>query len=83
MITDFARWVQHILQSVADGMVRRFREEPVLTLALVQAAAAVAVGFGLEWSGEQVALFVSFMAALLGWFARSEVTPNGNVPEEV
>lgn len=67
-ITDFLRWIQSMLQ-----------QEPVLTLAVVQAGIAMAVGFGLGWTGEQVALTVSFMAALLGWIARSEVTPNVNV----
>ena len=70
ILTNTLRWVQDMLQ-----------HEPVLTLAVVQSAAAMLVGFGLEWSGEQVALFVGFMAALLGWLARSEVTPNVNVPE--
>jgi hypothetical protein len=65
---DALRWVQSMLQ-----------QEPVLTLAVVQAGVACAVGFGLNWSGEQVALFVSFMAAILGWIARSEVTPNVRV----
>ena len=68
LIRDFLAWIQSMLQS-----------EPVLTLAVVQAGIAMAVGFGLGWSGEQVALTVSFMAALLGWIARSEVTPNVRV----
>lgn len=49
--------------------------EPVLWLALVQAGIALAVGFGLEWSGEQVSLVMAFTAALLGFIARSQVTP--------
>jgi len=49
--------------------------EPVLTLAVVQAGIAMLVGFGLNWSGEQVALTTTFMAALLGWVARRQVMP--------
>lgn len=64
IIIDALKWVQSMLQG-----------EPVLTLAVVQAGIAMAVGFGLEWSGEQVALTVSFFAALLGWVARTQVTP--------
>lgn len=68
IIRDALRWVQSM-----------FQQEPVLTLQVVQAGVACAVGFGLNWSGEQVALFVTFMAAVLGWLARSEVTPNVKV----
>jgi hypothetical protein len=64
IITDFFKWIQSMLQG-----------EPVLTLAVVQAGIAMAVGFGLNWSGEQVALTVSFFAALLGWIARTQVSP--------
>ena len=64
MMRDALRWLQDMLQ-----------HEPVLTLAVIQAGVACAVGIGLGWSGEQVALFVTFMAAILGWIARSQVTP--------
>ena len=64
LLTAAARWVQAMLQ-----------EEPVLTLAVVQSGVAMLVGFGLAWSGEQVGLVVGFSAAVLGWIARSQVTP--------
>ena len=64
MIGEGLRWVQSMLQG-----------EPVLTLAVVQAGIAMLVGFGLNWSGEQVALTTTFMAALLGWIARRRVMP--------
>lgn len=51
------------------------RDEPVLILALVQASIALAVGFGLDWTTEQVALVVAFSAAVLGVIARQRVTP--------
>jgi hypothetical protein len=37
------------------------------------------VGFGLAWTGERVGLVVGFSAAVLGWVARSQVTPNTKV----
>lgn len=52
-----------------------FGREPVLILGLVQAAIALAVGFGLNWSGPQVALIMAFAAATLSVIARSKVTP--------
>lgn len=58
-----------------DAITDRIKHEPVLTLALIQAAVAMAVGFGLGWTGEQVALVTAFAAALLGFIARSRVTP--------
>ena len=68
LITAGARWVQSMLQ-----------EEPVLTLAVVQSGVAMLVGFGLAWTGEQVGLVVGFSAAVLGWIARSQVTPSSQV----
>jgi hypothetical protein len=64
VLRDFAVWVQDILRS-----------EPVLLLALVQATLGMLVGFGLGWTGEQVALVTAFAAAVLGVIARQRVTP--------
>ena len=58
-----------------NAIIDRIKNEPVLTLALVQAGVAMAVGFGLAWTGEQVALVTAFSAAVLGWIARSRVSP--------
>jgi len=49
--------------------------EPVLILGLIQAGIALAVGFGLGWSAEQVALMVAFTSAILSVVARQKVTP--------
>jgi hypothetical protein len=68
LLTAAARWVQTML-----------REEPVLTLAVVQSGVAMLVGFGLAWTGGQGGLVVGFSAAVLGWFARSQVAPNSRV----
>ena len=58
-------------------MLERVQQEPALTLAMVQAAVALAVGFGLPVTPEQVALIVAFTAAVLGWVTRTQVTPAG------
>ena len=63
------------LKSVLGGAWARVKDEPVMTLAIVQAALAVAVSFGLGWSGEQVGGVVALSAATLGWIARRQVTP--------
>jgi hypothetical protein len=63
------------MEGIFAGIVDRIKGEPVLTLGLVQAVVAMAVGFGLGWTGEQVALVTAFAAAVLGWIARSRVSP--------
>lgn len=63
------------LQTIAAGAWARITGEPVLTLGLVQAGILLAVGFGLGWTPEQVALVGAFTAAFLSWIARSRVTP--------
>lgn len=49
--------------------------EPALILGLVGAGIALAVGFGLNWTGQQVALSMAFTAAVLGVIVRQVVTP--------
>lgn len=53
--------------------------EPALILAAVQAALALAVGFGLEVTAEQVALILAFTAAVLGLITRQQVTPTAKL----
>lgn len=64
-----------ILKTIWDGVWGRITGEPVMTLAIIQMALALAVSFGLQWTGEQVGAVVAFSAAVLGWVARSKVTP--------
>lgn len=52
-----------------------FGREPALILGLVQAALALAVGFGLHLSTEQMGLLMAFSAALLAVITRQNVTP--------
>jgi len=63
------------LRDIWAGIWSRITGEPVLTLAIVQMALALAVSFGLGWTGEQVGAVVAFTAAMLGWVARRQVTP--------
>lgn len=52
-----------------------FNREPALILATVGAIIALAVGFGLDWTGEQVALTMAAVQAFLGLVVRQKVTP--------
>lgn len=58
-----------------------WNREPALILGLVQAAIALAVGFGLRLSAEQISLLMAFTAALLAFVTRSRVTPVNKPPE--
>jgi hypothetical protein len=72
---DFLGWIQRGLQGLGEAVSLRVREEPVLTVALCRAAVTMLVGFGLGWTGEQVALMVAFVEAVTAWVARRQVTP--------
>ncbi len=61
--------------SILESIWERITDEPAFTLALVQAALSLAVGFGLNLTTEQMALLLAFTASLLGWITRSQVTP--------
>lgn len=49
--------------------------EPAMVLAVLQAGLALAIGFGLNLTGEQVSLLLAFSAAVLGLVTRSQVMP--------
>lgn len=51
-----------------------FNREPAVILGLVQSALALAIGFGLNLSTEQVGLILAFSAAVLAFVTRSQVT---------
>lgn len=52
-----------------------FNREPVVILALVNALIALGIGFGLNVTGEQTALVMTFSSAVLAFIGRSQVTP--------
>ena len=49
--------------------------EPAFTLGVVNAGAALAVGFGLHISTHQVGLLNAFVAAVLSLVTRAKVSP--------
>lgn len=53
--------------------------EPALILAAAQALLALAVGFGLQITTEQMGLIMAATAAVLGVITRQQVTPTGKV----
>lgn len=67
-------WLQRVLQGLGNAIIVRVREEPVITVGLFRAAITVGVGFGLSWTGEQVALMVTFIEAVTAFISRREVT---------
>ena len=64
VIADLLAWLQGGLQGLGEAVSLRVREEPVLTVGLFRAAVTMLVGFGLGWTGEQVALMVAFIEAV-------------------
>jgi hypothetical protein len=63
------------------NMNLNMKTEPALVLALVQAAIALLVSFGLELSSQQVGSIVAFTAAALAVFLRRHVSPVAPAPE--
>ena len=55
--------------------------EPALTVGLVNARIAAAVGFGLDLPAEQVGLINAAVIAVLSFLTRQQVTANANVVE--
>lgn len=60
------------VQTGAGGWLSR---EPVAVQAVIQAAIAMAMGFGFDISPEQMGLILMFTAAVLGLITRQQVTP--------
>ena len=58
-----------------EGIRSFLRGEPVAVAAVVSAAITLAVAFGMDVSGEQVAAISAVLTAVSGLFARSAVSP--------
>lgn len=56
-------------------MTTLWGREPAVIIGLVQAAIALAVGFGLDLTTEQTAAILAFTAAVLAVVTRSQVSP--------
>lgn len=59
-----------------------FDREPALVMAAIQAVLALAVGFGLSISPEQIALILAAVAAIVGVVVRSQVTPVSQIAQD-
>ncbi len=57
--------------------------EPAALLGLIQAGLALAIGFGLALTGEQVALTMAFSAAAVAVITRQAVTPTSDPRLEI
>ena len=55
-----------------------FGREPALWLGAIQACLALAVGFGLNLTPEQMSLILAASAAIFSVITRSQVTPTNN-----
>ena len=65
------------------GLSNLYGRQPVMVLAFVQATIAMAMGFGLHLTGDQVALVLTFTAGLLGLLAQTQVTPMATLPDHM
>lgn len=59
-----------------------FKREPAVILAAIEAIIALAIGFGLDLTGEQVALILGAVAAVFGVITRSQVSPSGGSDDD-
>lgn len=57
------------------------RTEPALIAGAIEAILALAVAFGLNWSGEQVAAFIAATSAVLALIVRHNVYPAVKIEE--
>ena len=55
-----------------------WNREPVLFMAVIQAALALAISFGIGLTAEQTGAIMAFSAAALGLITRQKVTPGGD-----
>jgi hypothetical protein len=67
---------KHIVSSLWNGIVGWVRQESAAATALVQAFIALGIAFAWwHWSNAQTGAVIGIVAALLGMFVRSQVTP--------
>lgn len=59
-----------------NALLEKVRNEPVLVVTLVTACLALLVSFGVTLSEAQTGAVVALVIAVLGFVARSKVTPN-------
>ena len=73
---DQQTWINAAATAVAAAIVavwvRREGQVPAI-LGAIQALLALAVGFGLHWTPEQQAIFMSFVGAIAAFYVRTQV----------
>lgn len=63
-------------------MTNLWGREPVMILAMVQSLLGLVMSFGIGLNEAQVGAIMGFTAAVLGFVARSQVSPGGKGPIE-
>jgi hypothetical protein len=81
VIHDTLTWLQRGLQSIGAGIGLRFRQEPILTGALMRACVVLGTAFFLTWGETQIVAAYAFIEAITAYISRREVTPNVNVQQ--
>lgn len=73
---DRQAWINAAATAVCSATVavwvRREGQVPAI-LGAIQALLALAVGFGLHWTGEQQAVFMSFAGTVAAFYTRTQV----------
>ncbi len=64
-------------------MTNLWGRQPVMVLAFVQAALAMAMGFGLHFTPTQMALVMAFVSAGIGVLTQTQVTPMATLPDHI
>ncbi len=64
-------------------LVNLFNREPVRCAAFIRAVILCAVGFGVAWTPEQVALIMIMVEAFFAMITRSQVEPNLNTDNQI
>lgn len=67
-----------LIRKFFEALADRINKQPVATSALIKAALAAAIAFGLKWSVEQLGAVVMLSELLLGWWTYGKVTPTAS-----
>lgn len=69
-------WINAAATAIASAIVAlwvRHEGQVPAILGAIQAVLALAVGFGLHWTPEQQAIFMSFVGAVAAFYTRTQV----------
>ena len=71
----------HRETSESNWLWRKIKLYPSRTAGLIGSVVALAIGFGLEITGEQVSLIMAFVYQALSWLVERNVSPITKLPE--